>query len=80
MLLVDESDSDHRRPPKSTRASEHTNIYVFLQEGALRVKRLRVDRKGGTIALSDNSAYDPEILNKQDFKVIGRVIWWDNRL
>jgi len=80
LLLVDGSDSDHRRSPKPRKASDHNNIYVFLQDGALRVKRLRVDRKGATIALSDNPAYDPEFLHKQDFKVLGRVIWWDNRL
>ncbi len=80
LLLVDGSDFDHRRPPKSTKASDHTNIYVFLQDDALRVKRLRIDRKGATIALSENPAYGPEILHKQDFKVLGRVIWWDNRL
>jgi hypothetical protein len=80
LLLVDESDVDHRRSPKPRKASDHNNIYVFLQDGALRVKRVRVDRKGATIALSDNPAYDPEILHKQDFKVLGRVIWWDNRL
>ena len=80
LLLVDESDADHRRSPKPRKASDHNNIYVFLQDGALRVKRLRVDRKGATIALSDNPAYDPEFLHKQDFKVLGRVIWWDNRL
>jgi phage repressor protein C with HTH and peptisase S24 domain len=80
LLLVDGSDSDHRRPPKPRKASDHNNIYVFLQDGALRVKRLRQDRKGFTIAMSENPAYDPEILGKQDFKVLGRVIWWDNRL
>lgn len=80
LLLVDESDADHRRTPRPRKASDHNNIYVFLQDGALRVKRLRVDRKGATIALSDNPAYDPEFLHKQDFKVLGRVIWWDNRL
>jgi phage repressor protein C with HTH and peptisase S24 domain len=80
LLLVDGSDTDHRRPPKPKKPSDHTNIYVFLQDQALRVKRLRVDSKGATIALSENPAYDPEFLHKQDFKVLGRVIWWDNRL
>ncbi len=28
----------------------------------------------------ENPAYDPEFLHKQDFKAIGREIWWDNRL
>jgi phage repressor protein C with HTH and peptisase S24 domain len=28
----------------------------------------------------ENPAYDPEFLHKQDFKAIGRAIWWDNRL
>lgn len=80
LLLVDESARDHRFSPKPESPWDYTDIYVFRQDEELRVKRLRIDPKGGTIAVSENSAYDPEILRKQDFKVLGRVIWWDNRL
>ncbi|WP_018409773.1 MULTISPECIES: hypothetical protein [Methylocystis] len=44
------------------------------------MKRLHVDRKGATIALSENPSNRPEILHKREFKVRGRVIWWDDRL
>lgn len=80
LLLVDESDRDYRAQQRPKKASDHFNIYVFIEDGALRVKRLRVDKKGSTVALSENPSYDPEILHKRDFKVLGRVIWWDNRL
>jgi SOS-response transcriptional repressor LexA len=80
LLLIDESARDHHHSPKRQTQWDHPDVYVFLQDDELRVKRLRVDRKGFTIALSENAAYDPEILQKQDFKVLGRVIWWDNRL
>jgi phage repressor protein C with HTH and peptisase S24 domain len=80
LLLIDESARDHHHSPKRQTQWDHPDVYVFLQDDELRVKRLRVDRKGFTIALSENPAYDPEILQKQDFRVLGRVIWWDNRL
>ena len=79
LLLVDDSARDHRSSPKPDSPWDHTDIYIFLQGEALRVKRLRSE-KGVTIALSENPAYGPEILHKQDFKALGRVIWWDNRL
>jgi hypothetical protein len=80
LLLVDETARDPRSSPKPENQWDHTDVYVFLQEEQLRVKRLHVDPKGVTIALSENSSYGPEVLRKQDFKVLGRVIWWDNRL
>ncbi len=80
LLLVDNSARDPRHSPKPQNQWENTDVYIFLQGDELRVKRLRVDRKGFTIALSENQSYDPEILHKQEFKVLGRVIWWDNRL
>lgn len=55
---------------------------VFLQGDDQRVKRLRrFDNE--IVVSSDNRAFGPEILRGPDltrFKVIGRVIWWDNRL
>ncbi len=80
LLLVDETARDPRSSPKPENLWDHTDVYIFLEGDQLRVKRLHVDPKGATIALSENSAYRPEILRRQDFKVLGRVIWWDNRL
>lgn len=80
LLLVDETARDPRSSPKPENLWDHTDVYIFLEGDELRLKRLLVDPKGATIALSENSAYRPEILRRQDFKVLGRVIWWDNRL
>lgn len=80
LLLVDETARDPRSSPKPENLWDHTDVYIFLQGDELRLKRLHVDRRGATIALSENPAHRPEILHKQDFKVLGRVIWWDNRL
>jgi phage repressor protein C with HTH and peptisase S24 domain len=80
LLLVDETARDPRSSPKPENLWDHTDVYIFLEGDELRVKRLHVDRRGGTIALSENPSYGPEILRRQDFKVLGRVIWWDNRL
>lgn len=80
LLLVNESDATlPKRPEKPV---DDLDIFVFLQEDHLRVKRL--SRAGNEIvATSDNRKYAPEILRGPDlkrFKIIGRVIWWDNRL
>lgn len=80
LLLVDESSRDPRSSPKPQNQWDHTDVYVFLQGDELRVKRLRVEPRGAIIALSENPSHGPEIPRRQDFKVLGRVIWWDNRL
>ena len=80
LLLVEEIACDPRSSSKPENLWDHTDVYIFLQGDELRLKRLRVDRRGATIALSENPAHRPEILHKQDFKVLGRVILWDNRL
>lgn len=85
LLLVADSNGDLRlpdRPPKP-RNWNAPDIYVFLQGDDLRVKRLRKAKQGAIFVMSDNPAYEPEVLLKDDlkrFKICGRVIWWDNRL
>lgn len=86
LLLVADSNGDLRvpdRPPKPKNRSDVQDIYVFLQGDDLRVKRLRKSKQGAIFIMSDNPAYEPEVLLKDDlkrFKLCGRVIWWDNRL
>jgi hypothetical protein len=78
LLLVNESDA---RLKHDTGA--RPNVYVFQQEGALRVKRLRLKDNGDVIVASDNPAYDPEFHRATEakrLKLLGRVIWWDDRL
>jgi phage repressor protein C with HTH and peptisase S24 domain len=85
-LLVSGGENDQRlpdRPPKPRNEWDHTDIYVFLLGGELRVKRLRKTRRGDVVVVSDNRAYGPEVLQRDElkrFKICGRVIWWDNRL
>nr|WP_255609248.1 S24 family peptidase [Methylosinus sp. Sm6] len=86
LLLVSEDEADRLlpdRPPKPRSSWDQTDIYVFLLDGELRVKRLRRAGRGSIVVSSDNSAYGPEVLLKADLKrleICGRVIWWDNRL
>jgi len=81
LLLVDEGDRDlPKTPPKPKNPWDHPDIYVFTQGEEVRVKRLRQDKKGLFLAISDNPAHGPEILHRQDFKIEGRVVWWDNWL
>lgn len=86
LLLVSDGEGDlvlPARPPKPRNEWDQTDIYVFLLSGELRVKRLRMAAHGSIVVTSDNPAYGPEVLLKEDLKrvkICGRVIWWDNRL
>ena len=90
LLMIDRL--QHKLPPapsvrgkKPRQGRRDDDIYVFFhRHEGLRLKRLR-RLKGDFLALiSDNIAnYQPEILSAAevgDIKVIGRVLWWDNRL
>ena len=79
LLLVDERIGLESVPGKKPKGHMMPNdIFVFTQEDEVRVKRLRKDKSGLILAISEHPAYDPEILRKQDFKIDGRVVWWDN--
>lgn len=80
LMLVDETDRDYTRSRKPKSQWDHPDIFVFLQDGHVRVKRLRLDKSGHVFAISENSHHAPEMLRKADFKALGRVVWWDNRL
>ncbi|WP_442754465.1 XRE family transcriptional regulator [Methylocystis sp. JAN1] len=80
LLLVNESDT---RLSEAKSGSEPKDIYVFEKSGALRAKRLRLRENGDVIVLSENPACDPEFLRASEAKrvaVLGRVVWWDDRL
>ncbi len=79
LLLVNERIGFESVPSKKPKGHMMPNdIFVFTQEDEVRVKRLRKDKSGLILAISEHPAYDPEILRKQDFKIEGRVVWWDN--
>lgn len=79
LILVDRSQTEV--PLK--RKGKSDDIFLMLQAGHLRVKRLRRLAHGFLALISDNARYDLEVQGGDDaagVKVIGRVIWWDNRL
>jgi phage repressor protein C with HTH and peptisase S24 domain len=88
ILIIDERQRAPRpyspAPKKSRPKVQADEIFVFYYGGDLRLKRLR-DLGGGDFAiLSDNdSLYGIEIHRRHSgtsLKIIGKVIWWDNRL
>jgi len=88
ILIIDERQRTLARWRKpSTKGAKRPpapdDIFVFNQSGDLRLKRLR-DLGDGTIAiLSDNGGVPPELFRAGrdgGFVIIGKVIWWDNRL
>ena len=89
IMIVDERQRTPRpfktHPRKSTRPKPAPDdIFVFYQNGDLRLKRLRDIGDGFVAILSDNHAENPLEIFKPGrdgaLKVIGKVVWWDNRL
>ena len=75
------------RPPTrktARRPLPQDGIYVFEQAGFVRLKRLRDDGEGMIVILSDNVDVHPIEFYKRGrglpLRIIGRVVWWDNRL
>jgi phage repressor protein C with HTH and peptisase S24 domain len=81
LILVDRS---QRTVPKtSQRLSRFDDIFVFFQPSeGLRLKRLRED-DSDVVVMSDNPDHNVEVIRRKHLdglKIIGRAIWWDNRL
>ena len=67
-LLIDTTDRTFR----------NFGIYVLEINGQRLVKRVQRKHDGSLVLISDNSAYQPDTVDKEaadDIKVIGRVVW-----
>lgn len=57
---------------------ESNHIYAFIEDGELRVKRLRVIEGKVLTISSDNKDYQPEVRINSDMnklRIFGRVVW-----
>ena len=62
----------------SIRRVRDSAIYVLRLDGVLLVKRLRLRVDGSVDVISDNPAYQPELLTASDvdrLSIAGRVVW-----
>ena len=53
------------------------NMYVIRQDDLLWVKRVQIQPNGTWLLISDNSAYPPMLISKDEllnFEVLGRVV------
>jgi phage repressor protein C with HTH and peptisase S24 domain len=87
LLMLDRAQDTLPAVPKNgqkRRPAPEPDVYVFAHNGDIRLKRLQRLNEDFIAIHSDNRAeFPPEIFDlKRDgsFKVIGKVIWWDNRL
>ena len=58
-------------------------IYVLEFDDALLVKRIQRKLDGSVVIKSDNSLYEPEVLQKDravELRIIGRVVWSGRRM
>jgi phage repressor protein C with HTH and peptisase S24 domain len=81
------SDGDVVMVDKSQRELTRPGVYVFLQEGALMIKRLQAMPGQRVLVLSDNERFARYELSATDFEgesarasMIGRVVWSGIRL
>lgn len=87
LIIIDRSQRDLPDPPKNgtkRRVAQKSPIFVFYHGGDLRLKRLqRLDGEHIAVISDNNDEFPVEIirLGRVDaIKIIGKVIWWDNRL
>jgi phage repressor protein C with HTH and peptisase S24 domain len=82
LVIIDENDRDLPDVLRKGRRA-HPDIFVFFTTDGLRLKRLRRIDKEFIAIISDNPTQPEEIfrLNRDGtLKIVGKVIWWDNRL
>jgi len=88
LLIVDRNqatlpDPDYRTA-QGKQLTASSNIYVFFDNGELRLKRLiRVDHDHVAIFSDNLGDYPIEMFDFRtsgSLKIIGKIIWWDNRL
>ena len=85
LVIIDENQREMPKRPTSPRPRRgEPDIFVFFTSDGLRLKRLRPIEDGFVLIISDNMhRYPPEAFKPgRDGKltIIGKVIWWDNRL
>lgn len=88
LLIIDRAQTKlpepRKNPRKSDRRLAQADVYVFYQSDDLRLKRLRQIDARWLAILSDNEVEHPvemlEIGGGVALNIVGKVIWWDNRL
>lgn len=87
-ILLDRGQRELPEPPKNGsktgRGRYRSPIFVFYQGSDLRLKRLQKINRDFVAIISDNNDDFPveAVSLKEDgmLKIIGKVIWWDNKL
>jgi SOS-response transcriptional repressor LexA len=84
LLIIDETQNKLPIRPGLRLSKHEPDIFVFFTSDGLRLKRLRRVDDDFIAIMSDNERLHPiEMfrLNRDGaLKIIGKVVWWDNRL
>jgi phage repressor protein C with HTH and peptisase S24 domain len=85
LLIIDEAQRDLPKPPSSAKLRHREpDIFVFFTSEGLRLKRLsRIDDDLVAIISDNFHERPPEVFRlgeDRKLSIIGKVIWWDNRL
>lgn len=79
MVLIDTRHTEPVVRPRTDRDKRRSPIYVFIQDGEARVKRIERPEPDLIMLISDNPDYAPEALTGQravSLQIIGKVMWW----
>jgi phage repressor protein C with HTH and peptisase S24 domain len=85
LVIIDEAQKEFPEIPTNAKMRRaEPNIYVFFTSSGLRLKRIKpIDERFAAIISDNVHIHPPEIFHHgTDGKItiIGKVIWWDNRL
>ncbi len=85
LLIIDEAQKEFPAVPTNAKMRRaEPDIYVFFTSNGLRLKRLKPIDKNFAAIISDNiHGHPPEIFHHGTdgkISIVGKVIWWDNRL
>lgn len=77
LVLIDTAKTLADVPTRAAKDRRSTPVYAFIQAGEARIKRLQRPADRSLLILSDNPAYEPEVIDPSDreFELLGQVVW-----
>lgn len=77
LVLIDTAKTLADVPTRAAKDRRSTPVYAFKQDGEARIKRLQRPADRSLLILSDNPAFEPEVIDPsdRDFELLGQVVW-----
>lgn len=77
LVLIDTAKTLADVPIRSAKDRRSSPVFAFIQDGEARIKRLQHPAGRSLLIISDNPAYEPEVIDPadRDFEILGQVVW-----